>query len=94
MASPNYEIRVLGVLPAVALLDFDLLIASVEPAETVRRGPPGIGQGSAGTWACVPFCQADAPADTAARAWAHFALATSLGGVSISLIHWRVAEAM
>ena len=39
VASPYYQIRVLGVLPAVALLDFDLLIASVEPAETVLRGP-------------------------------------------------------
>jgi len=37
--SPYYEIRVVGVLPATALLDFDLLIASVEPVETVLRGP-------------------------------------------------------
>jgi len=39
VVSPCYEIRVLGILPAAALLDFDLLIASVEPAETVLRGP-------------------------------------------------------
>jgi hypothetical protein len=34
-----YEIRVSGVLPPEALLDFDLLTASVEPVETVVHGP-------------------------------------------------------
>ena len=40
----------------------------------------------------VPFCQAVAPADIAARACVHFSRASSLGGTSISLIHWRVAD--
>jgi hypothetical protein len=40
MVSPSYyEIRVAGVLPAEALLDFDRLTASVEPVETVVHGP-------------------------------------------------------
>jgi hypothetical protein len=34
-----HEIRVSGVLPAEALLDFDRLTASVEPVETVLHGP-------------------------------------------------------
>jgi hypothetical protein len=34
-----HEIRVSGVLPAEALLDFDRLTASVEPVETVVHGP-------------------------------------------------------
>ena len=39
MPSSYYEIRVAGVLPPEALLDFDRLTASVEPVETVVRGP-------------------------------------------------------
>ncbi len=39
MTSPYYEIRVSGVLPPEALLDFDRLTASVEPVETVVHGP-------------------------------------------------------
>ena len=39
MPSSYYEIRVAGVLPAEALLDFDRLTASVEPIETVVHGP-------------------------------------------------------
>lgn len=35
----SYEIRVAGVLPAEALLDFDRLSASVHPVETVVHGP-------------------------------------------------------
>jgi hypothetical protein len=38
-----------------------------------------------------PFCQAAVPAATAVLAWAHFCLASSLGGTSISLTHWRMA---
>jgi len=34
-----YEIRVTGVLPPEALLDFERLSASVEPVETVLHGP-------------------------------------------------------
>jgi hypothetical protein len=34
-----YEIRVAGVLPPEALLDFDRLSTSVEPVETVVHGP-------------------------------------------------------
>jgi hypothetical protein len=37
--SSYYEIRVAGVLPPEALLDFDRLTASVEPVETVLHGP-------------------------------------------------------
>jgi hypothetical protein len=33
-----YEIRIAGVLPPEALLDFDRLTASVEPVETVVHG--------------------------------------------------------
>src|SRR5436305_6281032 len=36
--SSYYEIRVSGVLPPEALLDFDRLSASVEPVETVVHG--------------------------------------------------------
>ena len=39
VASSYYEIRVTGVVPAEALLDFDRLSASVEPVETVVHGP-------------------------------------------------------
>jgi hypothetical protein len=34
-----YEIRVSGVLPPKALVDFNRLTASVEPVETVVHGP-------------------------------------------------------
>ena len=34
-----YEIRIAGVLPPEALLDFERLTASVEPVETVLQGP-------------------------------------------------------
>jgi len=37
--SVYYEIRIAGVLPAEALLDFERLSASVEPVETVVHGP-------------------------------------------------------
>jgi hypothetical protein len=37
--SSYYEIRVTGILPPEALLDFDRLTASVEPVETVLHGP-------------------------------------------------------
>lgn len=39
MPSSYFEIRVTGVLPPEALLDFDRLTASVEPVETVVHGP-------------------------------------------------------
>jgi hypothetical protein len=39
VSSSRYEIRVAGVLPLEALLDFDQLTASVEPVETVVHGP-------------------------------------------------------
>ena len=39
MPSSYYEIRVSGILPPEALLDFDRLTASVEPVETVLHGP-------------------------------------------------------
>ena len=39
VSSSYYEIRVTGVLPPEALLDFDRLTASVEPVETVLHGP-------------------------------------------------------
>ena len=39
MPSLYYEIRVAGVLPPEALLDFERLNASVEPVETVLHGP-------------------------------------------------------
>jgi hypothetical protein len=38
VATPHYEIRVSGVLPPEALLDFEHLTASVEPVETVLYG--------------------------------------------------------
>jgi hypothetical protein len=38
VSSSHYEIRVTGVLPPEALLDFDRLTASVEPVETVVHG--------------------------------------------------------
>src|SRR5579859_122925 len=34
-----YEIRIVGVLPPEALLDFERLSASVEPVETILHGP-------------------------------------------------------
>jgi hypothetical protein len=37
--SSYYQIRISGVLPAEALLDFDRLTAEVEPVGTVVRGP-------------------------------------------------------
>jgi hypothetical protein len=37
--SSYYEIRVAGVLPPEALLDFERLTASIEPVETVLHGP-------------------------------------------------------
>ena len=39
MPPSYYEIRVVGVLPPEALLDFERLTASVEPVETVLHGP-------------------------------------------------------
>jgi hypothetical protein len=39
LASSYYEIRVTGLLPPEALLDFERLRASVEPVETVLHGP-------------------------------------------------------
>ena len=39
MPSSYYEIRVAGTLPPEALIDFERLTASVEPVETVVRGP-------------------------------------------------------
>src|SRR6516225_9272343 len=39
VSSPYYEIRIAGVLPSEALLDFDRLNVSVEPVETVVHGP-------------------------------------------------------
>ncbi len=39
MASSEYEIRVAGILPPEALLDFEGLAAAVEPVETVLHGP-------------------------------------------------------
>lgn len=39
MRSPYYEIRIAGIVPPEALLDFDQLTASVEPVETVLHGP-------------------------------------------------------
>jgi hypothetical protein len=39
VSSPYYEIRIAGVLPPEALLDFDRFTASVEPVETVVHGP-------------------------------------------------------
>ena len=39
MQPSYYEIRVVGVLPPEALLDFERLSASVEPVETILHGP-------------------------------------------------------
>ena len=39
MTPSYYEIRVVGVLPPEALLDFERLTACVEPVETVVHGP-------------------------------------------------------
>ena len=39
VTSRYYEIRVAGVLPPEALLDFERLTASIEPVETVLHGP-------------------------------------------------------
>jgi hypothetical protein len=39
VTSSSYEIRITGVLPPEALLDFEHLTASVEPVETVVHGP-------------------------------------------------------
>ena len=39
VASVYYEIRIAGVLPAEALLDFDRLSTSVHQVETVVHGP-------------------------------------------------------
>jgi hypothetical protein len=39
LPSSYYEIRVIGVLPPEALLDFERLNASIEPVETVLHGP-------------------------------------------------------
>jgi len=38
VASPHYEIRIVGVLPPEALLDFEQLTATVAPVETVLQG--------------------------------------------------------
>jgi hypothetical protein len=38
VSSSSYEIRITGILPPEALLDFEELIASVEPVETVVHG--------------------------------------------------------
>jgi hypothetical protein len=38
VSSSYYEIRIAGVLPPEALLDFDRLTASIEPVETVVHG--------------------------------------------------------
>ena len=38
MASSRYEIRVAGVIPPEALLDFEDLTAAVAPVETVLSG--------------------------------------------------------
>jgi hypothetical protein len=39
VTSSSYEIRVTGVLPPEALVDFEDLTAAVEPVETVVHGP-------------------------------------------------------
>jgi hypothetical protein len=39
VGSSFYEIRVAGVVPPEALLDFERLTASVQPIETVLHGP-------------------------------------------------------
>ena len=39
MPTSYYEIRVSGILPPEALLDFERLTATVEPVETIVHGP-------------------------------------------------------
>jgi hypothetical protein len=39
MTSPYYEIRVEGILPPEALLDFERLDATVQPVGTLLHGP-------------------------------------------------------
>ena len=39
MSSSHYEIRIAGLLPSEALLDFDRFTASVQPVNTVVYGP-------------------------------------------------------
>jgi hypothetical protein len=39
MRSSYYEIRIVGVVPPEALLDFEQLTASLEPVETLLQGP-------------------------------------------------------
>ena len=39
MTSRYYEIRVSGLVPPEALVDFERLTATVEPVETVLHGP-------------------------------------------------------
>ncbi len=39
MRSSYYEIRIAGVVPPEALLDFEQLTASLEPVETLLQGP-------------------------------------------------------
>ena len=39
MASSSYEIRITGILPPEALVDFEGLTAAVEPVGTVVHGP-------------------------------------------------------
>lgn len=39
MCDDHYEIRVTGTLPPEALLDYDCLTVSVQPAQTVLEGP-------------------------------------------------------
>jgi hypothetical protein len=39
MRSSYYEIRITGILPPEALQDYEQLTASLEPVETVLRGP-------------------------------------------------------
>jgi hypothetical protein len=38
VTSSSYEIRITGIVPPEALLDFEDLVASVEPVETVLHG--------------------------------------------------------
>jgi hypothetical protein len=39
VTSSSYEIRITGILPPEALLDFEDMTAAVEPVETVVHGP-------------------------------------------------------
>ena len=50
MPPSYYEIRVTGILPPEALLDFERLKASVEPVETVVHGPLRIRPRCTGSW--------------------------------------------